>query len=131
MTPENDLPQLTPAELDVMKALWAEGGLSAREIHDILGERLGWAYSTTRTTVDRMVRKGLVEKSAFHGLHIYSATVSRATGLARMVRDFASRVLEGSHVPVVSLFADCGTLTDEEVAELRELLDDAGRKVEP
>jgi predicted transcriptional regulator len=70
-----------------------------------------------------MVRKGLVEKNAFHGLHIYSASVSRARGLARMVRDFAAQVLESSHVPVVSLFADSGSLTEEEVAELRELLD--------
>lgn len=131
MTLENDLPQLTPVELDVMKVLWSRGRLSAREIHDTLGGRLGWAYSTTRTTVERMVRKGLVEKSVFHGLHIYSATVSRATGLARMVREFASRVLESSHVPVVSLFSESGTLTDEEVAELRELLDDTSHEVEP
>jgi predicted transcriptional regulator len=52
----NDLPQLTPAELEVMKVLWAGDSLSAREIHEQLAERLGWAYSTTRTTVERMVR---------------------------------------------------------------------------
>ncbi len=123
MTRGIDLPQLTPAELEVMKVLWSGDGLSAREIHDELGDRLQWAYSTTRTTVERMVRKGLVEKSPFHGLHIYRASVSRATGLARMVRDFAHRVLESSHVPVVSLFADSGTLSDEELDELRRLLD--------
>jgi predicted transcriptional regulator len=120
---ERDLPQLTPAELEVMKVLWTGDGLSAREIHEVLGERQRWAYSTTRTTVERMVRKGLVEKKAFHGLHIYSASVSRARGLARMVRDFAAQVLESSHVPVVSLFADSGNLSKEEIAELRELLD--------
>jgi predicted transcriptional regulator len=123
MSSDKELPQLTPAELEVMKVLWTGDGLSAREIHQQLGERLEWAYSTTRTTVERMVRKGLVTKNAFHGLHIYSASVSRARGLARMVRDFAARVLESSHVPVVSLFADSGNLTEEEVAELRELLD--------
>ena len=103
MPRETELPQLTPAELEVMKVLWSRDGLSAREIHDELGERLRWAYSTTRTTVERMVRKGLVEKSPFHGLHIYRASVSRATGLARLVRDFARDVLESSHIPVVSL----------------------------
>lgn len=123
METESELPQLTPAELEVMKVLWAGDGLSAREIHERLGEQQGWAYSTTRTTVERMVRKGLVEKKAFHGLHIYSASVSRARGLARMVRDFAAQVLESSHVPVVSLFADSGNLTEKEIAELRELLD--------
>ena len=126
MGTEKELPQLTPAELEVMKVLWTCDGLSAREIHEQLGEQQQWAYSTTRTTVERMVRKGLVEKKAFHGLHIYSASVSRARGLARMVRDFAAQVLESSHVPVVSLFADSGNLSDEEIAELRELLDPGG-----
>jgi BlaI family penicillinase repressor len=120
---ESELPQLTPAELEVMKVLWAADGLSAREIHERLGERQGWAYSTTRTTVERMVRKGLANKSAFHGLHIFTASVSRAGGLARFVRDFAFQVLESSHVPVVSLFADSGKLTEDEVEELRQLLD--------
>ncbi len=126
MASEIDLPQLTPAELEVMKTLWHAGGLSAREVHERLSDRMNWAYSTTRTTIERMVRKGLVEKKAFHGLHIYQASVSRASGLARMVRDFAQQVLETSHVPVVSLFADSGALTDAEIEELRELLDEAG-----
>ena len=123
MGTEKELPQLTPAELEVMKVLWACDGLSAREIHEQLGEQQQWAYSTTRTTVERMVRKRLVDKRAFHGLHIYSASVSRARGLARIVRNFAAQVLESSHVPVVSLFAESGNLSEEEIAELRELLD--------
>ena len=126
MVSETDLPQLTPAELEVMKTLWNAGRLSAREVHELLGDHMNWAYSTTRTTIERMVRKGLVEKKAFHGLHIYQASVSRATGLARMVRDFAQQVLETSHIPVVSLFADSGALTDAEVEELQKLLDEAG-----
>ncbi len=125
MVSGKDLPQLTPAELEVMKVLWDADGLSAREVHDDLGERLSWAYSTTRTTIERMVRKGLVEKEAFHGLHIYRASVTRASGLARLVRDFAAQVLETSHVPVVSLFADSGALSEEEIVELQQLLDAA------
>lgn len=126
MQPEiQHLPQLTPAEFEVMKILWNSDGLSARELHDRLTDQMDWAYSTTRTTVERMVRKGLVEKRAFHGLHIYSASVSRARGLARMVRDFANQVLETSHAPVVSLFADSGALSDEELDELQRLLDQA------
>ena len=41
-----------------------------------------------------------------------------------MVRDFARQVLETQHVPVVSLFADSGALTNEEIEELRGLLDE-------
>lgn len=119
------LPQLSPAELELMKVLWDADGLSAREVHERLAEQLGWAYSTTRTTLERMVRKGLVSKSSCHGLLLYSPAVSRAAGLARLVRDFARQVVETSHGPVVSLFADSGTLDEREIEELSRLLDQA------
>ena len=123
MTRRDELPQLTPAELEVMKLLWHADSLSAREVHEGLGDLRGWAYSTTRTMLERMVRKGLVVKKNFHGLHVYVPSVSRAEGLARLVRDFAAQVLESSHVPVVSLFAETGSLTAEELEELRLLLE--------
>lgn len=120
----NELPQLNPTELEVMKILWDADGLSAREVHERLGDHMDWAYSTTRTTIERMVRKGLVKKSVFHGLHLYTASVSRASGLARVVRDFARQVVETSYAPVVSLFADSGRLDKGEIDELSRLLDE-------
>ena len=117
------LPQLTPSELDIMKVLWSEGPLSAREVHDRVGDRNGWAYSTTRTTIERLVRKGALEKWRFHGLHLYEASISRPAGLARLVKEFASQVLELSEVPVVSLFADSDALSEDEIEELREMLE--------
>lgn len=50
MAAGRELPELTDSELEVKKALWRGGARSAREVHD----------STTRTTLDRMVDKGLV-----------------------------------------------------------------------
>lgn len=127
---EKPLPALTGPELDVMKALWRDGDLGARELHEAVGESLGWAYSTTRTILERMVRKGLVEKRAFHGLYVYGAAISRARGIAGLVREFASRVLESDPAPVVSLFSEQGSLDEEEIAELRAILDAAGSEDE-
>ena len=124
-TPD-DLPELSATELDVMKILWSRGRLSARELHDHLGPERSWAYSTTRTTLERMVDKGLLEKAAFHGLNLYSACLDKPTGLARLVRDFAERVLEIDAAPVVSLFARSEALSAEEIRELERLLELAG-----
>jgi BlaI family transcriptional regulator, penicillinase repressor len=121
--PGAPLPRLAPAELDVMKALWQAGPQSAREIHDRVGRATGWAYSTTRTVVERMVEKGLVTKTASHGLHLYAASISRAAGLARLVRDFAEQVLELKRPPVAALFAESEALTPEELKDLRALLE--------
>ncbi len=117
------LPALTRPELDVMKALWREGRLGAREVHDHVGTRHGWAYSTTRTTLERMVKKGLVAKASLHGLYVYTAAVSKARGLASMVRIFAEDVLEGDYAPVVSLFAQTDALSQDEIDELHAVLE--------
>ena len=115
-------PELSDTELDVMRALWKGDHLSAREVHDRVAPRRGWAYSTTRTILERMVEKDLVEKAAFHGIYLYHPRLSRPAGLARMVRDFAERVAETGAAPVVSLFAGSESWSDEEVAELERLL---------
>lgn len=122
MSPRKPLPQLAPAELDVMKLLWATSGLSARELHERLEAQTGWAYSTTRTTVDRLVKKGLVRKRPFHGLHLYEAAISRAQGMAPLVSEFARNILGLSQVPVAALFRESQALTADEIDELRSIL---------
>jgi BlaI family transcriptional regulator, penicillinase repressor len=116
------LPRLAPAELDVMKVLWSSGPLSSREVNAQLAEETGWAHSTTRTLLERLVKKGFVARESFHGLHVYRPAISRAQGVARLVQDFASKVLGLSHVPVAALFQESEALTPAEVEELRGLL---------
>lgn len=125
MTPRTKpttLPDLSDSELDVMRALWKGGRLSAREVHDSVSPERDWAYSTTRTVLERMVEKELVEKASFHGIFLYHPRLSRAAGLARAVRDFADRVAEVGAAPVVSLFAGSESWSEEEIAELEALL---------
>jgi BlaI family penicillinase repressor len=134
MTMVSRLPELSRAELDIMKWLWKEGKLSARELHDRLThayewhstdltKTYDWAYSTTRTTMDRMVKKGLLARREFHGLYLYEPLISRPMGLAQAVRDFADRVLEVDYGTVVSMFARSKALTPEEIDELHQLLE--------
>jgi len=119
------LPDLNETELEIMKALWTMRKGSARELHDSVGARFSWTYSTTRTVLERMVKKGYLTKESFHGLYLYAPAISKAAGLARFVHHFASRVLETDLAPVVSLLAESETLTPEELDDLNRILDDA------
>ncbi|MCP4658370.1 MAG: BlaI/MecI/CopY family transcriptional regulator [bacterium] len=122
MTRTDRLPELNKTELEVMKVLWKAGRLSAREVHDRVRASSGWAYSTTRTVMDRMERKELLSKVEFHGLYLYQPRISKAAGLARLVREFADKVLELDWAPVVSLFARSHALSASEIEELSQLL---------
>ena len=118
------LPELSKSELDIMKILWQNGRGSGREVHDQLVKSYNWAYSTTKTIMDRMVKKGHLSRDNFHGVFLYSALISKPLGLASFVRNFADHVLELDYGSVVSLFASSQALTPQEIEELTRLLED-------
>ena len=126
MERNRDLPELSRAELDLMRILWDRGRLSAREVHEALDDGYSWAYSTTRTMLERMVGKGHLDRETFHGVLLYRPLISRPQGLARLVRDFAERVAETDHASVVALFARGSKLTPAEVDELALLVERGG-----
>ncbi|MGP8330595.1 MAG: BlaI/MecI/CopY family transcriptional regulator [Methanosarcinaceae archaeon] len=124
MTSKKDLVNLSRAEYNILHALWKGGQSTVREVHDRLKETSGWAYTTTKTMMDRMVGKGLMRRDSFHGIFLYQPLISRPAGLARMVQFFAERVLEMDVGAVVSLFARTNAISPEEIAELNTLLQD-------
>lgn len=128
MTKRKNLPELSRSELDIMKILWKEGRSSAREVHDKLASVYNWAYSTTKTIMDRMVKKEHLSRENFHGVFLYKPLISRPAGLANYVRNFADHVLEMDYGSVVSLFVRGQTLTPREIEELTELLRDPNEK---
>ncbi|MBN2001116.1 BlaI/MecI/CopY family transcriptional regulator [candidate division KSB1 bacterium] len=124
MSDNHELPELSKAEYDILRVLWKNGRQSVREVHDVLQTTYGWAYTTTKTMMDRMVVKGLLNRDNFHGVFLYNAEISRPVGLARMVEFFADRVLEMDAGAVVSLFARSKAISPAEIKELEKLLTD-------
>ena len=116
------IPEISKAEFDILNVLWKQGKQSVREVHDALKTKQDWAYTTTKTMMDRMVEKGLLNRESFHGVYLYKPMITRPAGLARMVQFFADRVLEMDVGSVVSLFARSKALTPEEIEELNDLL---------
>ena len=122
-----------PSELEVLKALWSHDRLSAREVHDQIGEAQRWSYSTTRTVIQRMVDKGLVNKDSVHGLAVFAAADRKVDLISRLVRSFTKRVLEADPTALpASAFAGSRLLDEGERAELDALLkagaDEGGHK---
>jgi BlaI family penicillinase repressor len=118
------LPDLTKAEFDILRIIWKNGKLSVREVHDQITTTHDWVYSTTKTMMDRMIRKQLLAREQFHGVFLYRPLISRPTGFTRFVQFFADRVLELDYGEVVALFSKSKALNPEEMRELEKLLAD-------
>ena len=58
--PKASLAQLGSLETEVMERIWTRGEISVRDLHDELAGRL--AYTTIMTTLDRLYKKGLLQR---------------------------------------------------------------------
>jgi predicted transcriptional regulator len=78
--------RLGELERRVMEILWSRLGelLTARQVGD---ELPGYAYTTVLTVLDRLEHKGLVRRERGGRAHRYSATASRESYVAGLMRD--------------------------------------------
>jgi predicted transcriptional regulator len=67
--------QLGPLELDVMEMVWNFGPSNVREVVDRMERRL--AYTTVMTTLDRLYKKGLLDREMTDRAFLYCARLSR------------------------------------------------------
>lgn len=118
------LPEPSETELEVLKAFWRGGPLSAREAHIAVGERLGWAPSTTRTVLERMRVKSLLTRRSLHGLAVYSAVGDKVSILGAALRRLVRGVMEVRGAVPASSFAGSGILTEKELEQLELLLNE-------
>jgi BlaI family transcriptional regulator, penicillinase repressor len=123
MSKKIPLPELTNTEFDILRILWKSGKMNVREVHEQMLKNYKWAYSTTKTMMDRMVNKKLLSRESFHGVFLYLPLISRPSGFARLINFFSDRVMELDHSMIVALFAKSKALTPDEVKELSMLLE--------
>src|SRR5271163_1160294 len=83
---------LAPLELDCMNTLWPIGEGTVREIRDQLAPRRPRAYTTIMTIMDRLARKGVVERRKSGRAYIYRPNLSvedaRRQALGQVVANF-------------------------------------------
>jgi predicted transcriptional regulator len=111
-------------ELCVLKALWRQAPLSAREIHAAVEDELAWSFSSTRKTVERMMDKQMVAQHVRHGVQVYEALLDKVETLAAYARDFGMRVMELDSPLPVNMFAGSKLVDASELAQLEQMLSD-------
>lgn len=118
--------KLFEGELKLMELLWANEGATAKELSLLAAEKIGWNKNTTYTVIKKLVSKGAIERSE-PDFVCRSLITREGTG-----RDEAKEVLRsffgGSVKALFSSFMADGTLSAEEAAELRILIDKHGQK---
>ena len=119
--------RLTASEWNILDCLWEKSPQTVMELVAALGDRVGWAKSTTITTLRRMEEKGLVRQEAAGKGKRYFPAVEREAAVVSETRSFLDRVYRGSVGLMMSAMAQRQELTEEDLRQLRAILDQAER----
>ena len=114
--------KLTASEWNVLNCLWADSPKTVMQLVAELEKTVGWAKSTTITTLRRMEEKGLVHCEIAGKGKSYTPAVEQEQAEISETRNFLDRVYRGSVGLMMSAMAQRQELSKEEIAELREIL---------
>lgn len=124
--------QLGALESELMERIWARGETSVRDLHDEIASRL--AYTTVMTTLDRLYKKGLLERRPVGRAFYYTAKVNKHDYNQQLTQHLLGIAVEesGSKQALLSCFVDYVSDSDRKLLdELDELIQAKKRSLRP
>lgn len=122
-------PPLGELETRVLEHLWTAGSTTARDAHEAVGVARGIGLNTIQSTLDRLHRKGLLDRRKVSRAFHYSPSVTRASLLAALVAEAAVRFGEDRAIAMSALVDAAEQLDESALDELERLIE--ARKARP
>ena len=127
MSRRKALPELSDAEWKVIRALWARHPASARDVLEALHGETGWAYTTVKTLLARLVAKGAAAVRLRANTSLYEPLMTEDEARRTEVKLLVDRAFGGASVPLLRFVLADEKLSAKDRAELREMLERAGK----
>ena len=114
---------ISESEWAVMKIIWNE---SPRTLQDVLSglKHTDWSTTTIQTYLARLVKKGALTTLRQGKGYLYYPAVSEDDCQLAESRTFLNRVYNGSLSQMVKGFVKSGSLSADELSELKKLIDE-------
>jgi BlaI family transcriptional regulator, penicillinase repressor len=110
-------------EWDLLQVLWTKERATAREVTEALAKKRGWAVSTVKTLLDRMVQKDLVSARQVGNVWEYTPAVRNVEARRSAWTELVEKAFGGAVAPALHFLARDAKLSKKDLAELRALLD--------
>jgi len=116
------IPKPTPAELNLLRVLWALGAATVKQVHEAAQkERPDMTYATVLRLMQVMHGKGLLLRDDSQRSHVYAAAQAQESLRTGLLKDLIHKAFAGSGKELV-MAALRGHVTKEEREEIRKLL---------
>ena len=117
------VPQISDAELVVMKVVWEKAPVTANQVVEALERQKHWKPKTIHTLLRRLVHKGALDFDKKGREHHFHPLVNAADYTHAASRSFLSRFFDGEVAPFLARFLEREKLSRQEIEELRRILD--------
>jgi BlaI family penicillinase repressor len=122
MVKYKSVPQIAPAELVVIRALWRRSPATASQIVAELQGEVDWKPKTIHTLLKRLVAKGAISQEKQGREYIFQPVMEQEEHAIHASRSFLERFFNGELTPFLSTFLKHEKLSKREVAEIERLL---------
>jgi BlaI family penicillinase repressor len=114
---------LSPFEQEVLQLFWQRGHMTAREAHAMLDAQRELAYTTVKTIIDRLERKGALAREAQVGRTIvYRALVDPRATRRGQVQRFLASFFRGNRQDLLTALLEEEQLSLDELAYLQRVV---------
>lgn len=113
--------KLFDSELKLMEILWGNEPIPARDISLLAAESLGWNKNTTYTVIKKLVAKKYILRSEPN--FICTSAIRKEDVAASETKNLIEKLYEGSKQAFFAAFIQGGSLTDEELDDLKKLIE--------
>ena len=122
--------RLSDGEWKLMKTLWARQPQTIAELVAALAAETGWTKATIFMMLKRLIAKGAVTMDDSGKFQEYSAAITYADVEPEETESFLSKVFGGSVGLMGSSLVGRGALSEQEIRELKAILDAAEKQEE-
>jgi predicted transcriptional regulator len=113
----------------VIEVVWELGEATVRQVWKHLCRRKELAYTTVLTAMQRLEKDGWLRHRVDGRKHVYLPTKTRAQAGAGSVRKFVQRMFDGNALVLFRQLVEEGELSDGELRELQQMINQKRKEV--
>ena len=113
--------KLGSVELHFADLIWVHAPISSGELVKLCAEKLEWKKSTTYTVLKKLCERGIFKNENGN----VSSLISREEFYAIQSERFVDETFKGSLPAFIAAFSKRKRLTQEEIAEIKRMIEDS------
>ena len=119
---------ISEAEYQVMKLIWDRAPVSTKEVTEILADESSWKPKTIQTLLSRLVKKGAIGYKNEGRVFVYTPLIKEEDYVEQESSSFLNKFYDGALNSMVVNFLEQDKLTENDIDELKKILDTGKNK---